>query len=86
MAAGGKMIGEADIEIEEFERPVTFVKYGSIINLMLTMIPVFWYWRKYPKARREVLIVLLIFFIWALLLFDFGFSAMNWLGLEKGIP
>lgn len=82
MSIGGKMIGEADIEIEEFEKPVAFVEYGALINLIITLIPVFWYWRKYPKARKEILIVLLIFLVWGLLLFNFGFSAMDWLDLE----
>ncbi|MBI2136766.1 sulfite exporter TauE/SafE family protein [Candidatus Woesearchaeota archaeon] len=86
MAAGGKMIGEADIEIDEFEKPVPFMEYGAWLNLAVTLLPVFWYWRKYPKARKEVLIVLLIFLIWDLLLFDFGLSAMKWLAIEGGLP
>jgi len=82
MAAGGKMIGEADIEIEEIERPVAFSEYGALMNLLLTTIPVFWYWRKYPKNRKGLLIILLIIIIWDILLFNFGFNAMEWLGLE----
>lgn len=82
MATGGKMIGEADIEIEEFEKPVAFSEYGGWINLLLTIIPVFWYWRKYPKSRKGILIILLIIILWDLLLFDFGLNAMEWLGLE----
>ncbi|MBI4447764.1 sulfite exporter TauE/SafE family protein [Candidatus Woesearchaeota archaeon] len=82
MAAGGKMIGEADIEIEEIERPVAFSEYGAWINLLLTTIPVFWYWRKYPNARKGILTVLLIIILWDILLFNFGLNAMNWLGLE----
>jgi len=82
VSIGGKMIGEADIEIEEVEKPVAFVEYGALANLVITLLPVFWYWRKYPKARKEVLVVLLIFLVWNLLLFNFGFSAMEWLNLE----
>src|SRR3989338_7705598 len=41
LAAGGKMIGEADIEIEEVEKPVAFVEYGALANLVITLIPVF---------------------------------------------
>ena len=81
MSMGGKMIGEADIEIGEVEKPVRFMEYGALVNLIVTLIPVFWYWRKYPKARKEVLTVLIIFLIWSLLLFDFGLSAMLWLGI-----
>lgn len=86
MAAGGKMIGEADIEIEEVEKPVLFMEYGALINLIITTIPVFWYWRKYPKNKKEILIVLAIFLVWGLLLFNFGFNAMGWLGLAEGMP
>ncbi|MBI2207926.1 sulfite exporter TauE/SafE family protein [Candidatus Woesearchaeota archaeon] len=86
MAAGGKMIGEADIEIEEVEEAVPFMEYGAWINLIVTILPVFWYWRKYPRARKEVLIVLAIFITWDLLLFNFGLNAMEWLGIEEGLP
>jgi len=82
LAAGGKMIGEADIEIEDIEEPVAFSEYGALINLLLTTIPVFWYWRKYPKNKKGILIILLIIILWDILLFDFGLNAMNWLGLE----
>lgn len=81
MSLGGKMIGEADIAIEEFEKPVPFVEYGAWINLIVTLVPLFWYWRKYPQNRKGILIVLLLFLIWDLTLFDFGFNAMKWLGL-----
>ncbi len=81
MAAGGKMIGEADVPIEEFEKPVPFMEYGAWVNLMITLIPVFWYWRKYPLARKEILIVLIVFLIWDLMLFNFELNAMEWLGL-----
>ena len=82
MATGGKMVGEADIAIEEIERPVAFVEYGALINLLITTIPVFWYWRKYPNAKKRILIILLIIILWDVLLFDIGFNAMGWLGLE----
>ena len=81
MAIGGKMLGEADIEIEEIERPVAFSEYGALINLLLTTIPVFWYWHKYPKARKKILMILFIIILWDILLFDFGLNAMGWLGL-----
>ncbi|MBI2547287.1 MAG: sulfite exporter TauE/SafE family protein [Candidatus Aenigmarchaeota archaeon] len=81
MSVGGKMLGEADIPIEEIEEKVPFVEYGSWANLVITTIPVFWYWRMFPRARKEVLIVLLIFLIWNLMLFNFGLDAMGWLGL-----
>lgn len=86
MAAGGKMIGEADIPIEQFELRVPFVEYGALMNLVITIIPVFWYWRKYPNLRKEVLTVLTIFLIWDLLLFDVGLNAMELLGLSEGLP
>ena len=82
MAAGGKMIGEADIEIEEIEGQAAFSEYGAMMNLLFTTIPVFWYWRKYPKNRKGMLGMLFIILLWDLLLFDFGLNAMNWLGLE----
>jgi len=79
MAAGGKMIGEADIEIE---KPVAFAEYGALINLLLTTLPIFWYWRKYPKNRKGILIILLIIILWNILLFNFDLNAMEWLGIE----
>ncbi|HLD15996.1 MAG TPA: cytochrome c biogenesis protein CcdA [Candidatus Nanoarchaeia archaeon] len=80
MAAGGKMIGEADIEIGEVEEPVKYMEYAIWINLIITLVPVFWYRKKFPNAKKEVWITLLIFLIWNLLLFDFGLNAMQWLG------
>ena len=82
MAAGGKMVGEADIEIEGIERPVPFVEFGDWINLLITTLPVLWYWRKYPKDRKGILMILLIILLWDLTLFDFGLNAMEWLGLK----
>src|SRR3989344_1489267 len=41
MSAGGKMIGEADIEIEEIEGQAAFSEYGAMMNLLFTTIPVF---------------------------------------------
>jgi len=37
MAAGGKMIGEADIPVEGIEKPVLFVEYGALINLIINI-------------------------------------------------
>ena len=82
MASGGKMIGEADIEIEEIEEHIAYSEYGALINLLLTIVPVFWYWHKYPKNRKEVLIILSIIVLWDIFLFDFGLDSMKWLGLE----
>ncbi len=86
MAAGGKMIGEAAIPIGQLEQRVPFVEYGALMNLAITMIPVFWYRRKYPSLRKEVLTVLAIFLIWDLLLFDIGLDAMKLVGLSGGLP
>ncbi len=86
MATGGKMLGEASIQIQQFEGTVPFVEYGATINLIITLIPVFWYWRKYPQSRKEVLKVLLIFLIWDALLFNIGLDAMKILGLPEGLP
>ncbi len=86
MLAGGKMLGEADIPIEEIEEKVQFVEYGPWANLIITTIPVFWYWQMFPRARKEVLVVLMVFLIWDLMLFNFGLDAMEWLGLEEGMP
>lgn len=80
MSIGGTMIGEADIPIEEFEKPVPLVQYGDWMNLVIILIPLLWYWRKNPQNKKEVLIVFVIFILWAILLFDFGLSAMNWIG------
>lgn len=81
MSIGGKMIGEAAIPIEEIEAPVAFVEYGAWINVLVTLLPVLWYWRKYPGQKKEVLIAALVFIAWGLLLFNFGLDAMEWLGL-----
>lgn len=86
MLGGGKMIGEADIPIEQFEAEVPFVEYGALFNLIITMAPVFWYWRKYPGVRKEILAVLLMILIWDLALFNIGLDAMGMLGLEEGVP
>lgn len=86
MSLGGKMVGEAVIPIEEIEKPVPFVEYGAWINLIVTLLPLLWYWRKHPEAKREIIAVFLIFLIWDLTLFDFGLNAMAWLGLPEGLP
>lgn len=80
MSVGGTMIGEAEIDIEEFEKPVPFVEYGDWMNFIIILVPLFWYWRKNPQNKREILIVLAIFTLWALSLFDFGLSGMDWIG------
>lgn len=86
MSVGGKMVGEADIPIEGIENPVPFVEYGAWINLVVTLLPLLWYWRKHPEAKREILTVFFLFLLWDLMLFDFGLNAMAWLGLLEGAP
>jgi len=81
MILGGKMIGEADIEIEEFEAPVPFVEYGTAANLVITLLPALWYGHKYPKARKKITKLIILILIWNLLLFNIGLNAMATLGL-----
>lgn len=85
MAMGGKMIGEADIPIEQLEQRVPYVEYGALFNLIVTVVPVFWYWRKHDN-KREVLKVLAVFLVWDALLFNIGLDAMGLLGLPEGLP
>jgi len=86
MKMGGKMIGEADIPIEQFEKKVIFMEYGGWMNLIVTLMIVLWYWLKYPALRKEVLIVFVIFLVWGLILFDVGLDAMELAGLSEGLP
>lgn len=86
MSLGGKMVGEAEIPIGEIEKTVPFVKYGAWMNALVTLLPLLWYWRKYPKSKKDVLIIFLIFLIWDIMLFDFGLNAMEWIGLPGGLP
>lgn len=86
MASGGKMIGEADVEAEEFEEEVPYHELGPWINLVVTIPPVFWYWKKYPSLRSSILKVLMIVIIWDVSLFNFGISAHEMFGLEWGLP
>lgn len=86
MATGGKMIGEADIEIEEFEAEVPFVELGPWINLLATIPPILWFWKKFPNQRSSVLKVLVIVIVWDVSLFNFGISAHEMFGLEWGLP
>jgi len=86
MATGGKMIGEADIEIEEFEAEVPYYELGPWINLVVTIPPVFWYWKKFPNMRSSILKVLILVIIWDVSLFNFNISAHEMYGLEWGLP
>lgn len=86
MKMGGKMIGEADIPIEQFEKKVLFMEYGGWMNLIITLMVVLWYWLKHPASRKEVLIVSVIFLVWGLILFDVGLDAMGLAGLSEGLP
>jgi len=80
------MIGEADIEIEEFEEEVPYYELGPWINLVVTLSPVFWYWKKFPELRSTILKVLILVIIWDVSLFNFGISAHEMFGLEVGLP
>lgn len=86
MATGGKMIGEADVPIEELEGEVPFMEYGAIANLIISVAPIFWYLRKYPQDRKHAIKVLILVLIWSAMLFNAGLDAMNMLGLEEGLP
>ncbi|CAE6486495.1 MAG: cytochrome c biogenesis protein CcdA [Candidatus Nitrosotenuis sp.] len=86
MASGGKMIGEADIPIEEVEEKVPFMEYGALFNLIVSVVPVFWYLRKYPQERKQVLKILAIVLVWSALLFNIGLDSMQILGLSEGLP
>lgn len=86
MKMGGKMIGEADIPIGQFEKKVLYVEFGAWINLIVTLIPVVWFWLKSQASRKEVITVLIIFLIWDIILFDIGLDAMELLGLSGGLP
>ncbi|MEX1054314.1 MAG: cytochrome c biogenesis protein CcdA [Nitrosopumilaceae archaeon] len=86
MSTGGKMIGEADIPIEEVEEKVPFMEYGALLNLIVSVVPVFWYLRKYPQERKQVLKILAIVLVWSALLFNIGLDSMAILGLSEGLP
>ncbi|MBI5328045.1 MAG: sulfite exporter TauE/SafE family protein [Deltaproteobacteria bacterium] len=86
MKIGGKMVGEADIAIGQFEKKVPYVEYGAWMNLAITLIVVFWYWLKYPGSRKEALTVFIIFLVWGLILLDVGLDAMKLAGLSEGLP
>lgn len=86
MASGGKMIGEADIPIEEVEQKVPFVEYGALFNLIVSIAPVIWYWQKYPQDRKKVLKILVIVLVWSVMLFNIGLDSMEILGLSEGLP
>lgn len=86
MASGGKMIGEADIPIEEVEEKVPLMEYGALFNLIVSVVPVFWYWRKYPQERKQVLRILALVLLWSALLFNIGLDSMGILGLSEGLP
>lgn len=86
MATGGKMIGEADTPIEELEEKVPFMEYGALLNLIVSVVPVFWYWHKYPQERKHVLTMLAIVLAWSALLFNIGLDSMEILGLSEGLP
>ncbi|MEW6589071.1 MAG: cytochrome c biogenesis protein CcdA [Thermoproteota archaeon] len=86
MASGGKMIGEADVPIEEVEGKVPFMEYGALVNLIVSVVPVFWHWRKYPQERKQVLKILAIVLVWSALLFNIGLDSMEILGLSEGLP
>ena len=80
------MIGEADIPIEEVEEKVPLMEYGALFNLIVSVVPVFWYWRKYPQERKQVLGILALVLLWSALLFNIGLDSMGILGLSEGLP
>ncbi len=86
MATGGKMIGEADIPIEDLEERVPLVEYGALMNLVVSVVPVFWYLRKYPQERKQTLMILVIVLAWSAALFNIGLNSMEILGLSQGLP
>lgn len=86
MATGGKMIGEADIPIEEVEQKVPFVEYGALMNLIVSIVPVFWYLHKYSQERKQTLMILALVLVWSTLLFNIGLDSMEILGLSQGLP
>lgn len=86
MAIGGKMIGEAAIPIQQIEEKIPFMEYGPIFNLIVSIIPIFWYWKKYPENKKHTIKVLVLVLIWSVMLFDVGLDAMKILGLPEGLP
>ena len=86
MATGGKMIGEADIPIEEVEQKVPFVEYGALMNLIVSIVPVFWYLHKYSQERKQTLMIFALVLVWSTLLFNIGLDSMEILGLSQGLP
>jgi len=84
MATGGKMIGEADVAIQEPE--VAYYELGPWINLILTIPPVIWYWKKFPNLRSSILKLLILVIIWDVSLFNFDLDAMELMGIPEGLP
>ncbi|MEK6982101.1 MAG: cytochrome c biogenesis protein CcdA [Candidatus Micrarchaeota archaeon] len=87
MKIGGKMLGEANIEnvIEQVEAKVLFVEYGALANLLFTLSVVGVYYIRNPRAKKEVVIVAIIFLIWGLIQFNVGLNAHEILyGIEGG--
>jgi TRAP-type uncharacterized transport system fused permease subunit len=72
---GGERIAEAEIPIEEIEAEVPFIKYAGWLNLLLPIFILIWYFLRKKRTEmrlRTFVIVLTIFIIWGLALFDFG--------------
>ena len=84
MATGGKMIGEADVELGETEVP--YHELGPWINLLVTIPPVIWYWKKFPNLRSSILKLLILVIIWDVSLFNFDLNAMELMGMPDGLP
>mgnify|MGYP001596598215 CR=1 FL=1 len=62
------------------------MEYGAIANLIISVVPIFWYLRKYPQDRKHAIKVLVLVLIWSAMLFNVGLDGMEILGLEEGLP
>ncbi len=72
---GGERIAEAEIPIEEIEAEVPFIEYAGWLNLLLPIFILIWYFlrkKREEMSLRTFMIILIIFIIWGLSLFDFG--------------
>ena len=71
---GGERLAEAEIPIETIEKKVPFIEYAGWLNLLFPIFVLIWYYlrKRSEMSRRTFVIVLIIFLIWGLSLFDFG--------------
>jgi len=76
---GGERIAEAKIPIEEVEAKVPFIQYAGWMNLLFPIFILVWYFlrkKREEMSLRTFVIILIIFIIWGLALFDFGGGGM----------